>query len=357
LQSIVDIPQQEFNKKYQFIEKKGLSVELAHEEMESLRDIVFNLACDVLRVEPLKLEQTGKTQDTIDLLEGLATNINSDINNVDLTSTQGLEVDTTDMITQMIRPEEELENTREKTFELKKIRFGFPTNDSPLKVDFSENLKIALIQLHKGVKRKSIVEEDWNLWKRGLDRYFNNQLFRQDKIFQFTDESNNMRVKPKIIGFMDDAIYEGANFVILPELSVPNNYLEKMQGYADHFDIFILTGAETKREGNLFHNRAYLIAPHKKEMEFQAKNYPTTVPTPELLENWEENLRVVKPPEIKVFETPFGRFCVLVGADIKKLDEYLPFIVREEELDFLVFFPIGSTTGIPENLTISWPRD
>jgi predicted amidohydrolase len=170
-------------------------------------------------------------------------------------------------------------------------------------------------------------------------------MFQEYHIIQFTPESIQLRAKPKIIGFLDDAIYEKCKLIIFPELSMPESYLTKLQEFADRFNIFILVGTETVTVKSRYYNRAYFITPLANTMLYQQKNSGTRISSSEKFPiNWVESIETTSPPRFSIFNSPFGRFLIMIGQDIKKYSQYIPFIAREKNLAFVVFLNNGIET-------------
>ncbi|MHA1610937.1 MAG: HEAT repeat domain-containing protein [Promethearchaeota archaeon] len=326
-------PQNRLNEKFMQINKRGLTLEAALNEIENLKDEILLIGNIILQIEPLELRLDEDQEFTLHSIEDLIVTPTS-INEID---------------TNMYKEDDEILQRRMKITQETKRNFILEEvhYDTDVSVYAGKNVKFSLIQYLKGSPRKSMVDEPRSIWDRHIKRYYDFELFRRNRILQFTKESIQMRSKPKVIGYLDDAIYEGNNLVIFPETSMPESYLFKLQQFADRFNIFIITGSETiasKSEGR-FVNRAFFITPLASEMQFQEKNCPTVLPPTERhLNEWRENINKTTPPIIKIFNSPFGRFIILIGQDIQEQSQFIPFIAEQKNIDFLVCLNNGFWT-------------
>ncbi len=329
LQYIIEKPQNDINETIQIIEKKGLSLEKSKSQLKSLKPVLFDLVSDILQLEPLKARTGEISLAPIDILESLSEK------NTNISSASDMDSKTSKILNDMLETEEDMiDYAKENNFDLSEKEFAFEIN-------LGKKIQVSLIQLHKGVRKLKLTEDKRSLWERNVKRYYDFNLFKYDQILKITHEAEIMRVKPKIIGFMDDAIYEGSTLVIFPELSIPETYLEKLQGYADRFDLFIIAGIEHIRKKNKNLNLAYLIGPNQKEMVFQQKNTPMIISGNDVKSEWHENIQKKKPPHLNIFKTGFGRFIILIGQDCYELNEYIPFISRENQLDLVIMIHNG----------------
>ena len=78
---------------------------------------------------------------------------------------------------------------------------------------------------------------------------------------------------------------------------------------------------------------------------FQQKNSQTVIPPSEKYRTeWIENVEPTVPPTFKLFNSPFGKFIILIGQDIKNYSQYMPYITREKQLDFILMLNNGIET-------------
>ncbi|UYP46691.1 hypothetical protein NEF87_002976 [Candidatus Lokiarchaeum ossiferum] len=328
-QNLLNTSQDRLNEKFQVIDKRGLALSESLVEMENLKPDLFDIGNKILQIEPLELRMDEDQENTINVIEDL-----SEIPSMGALAT----MDTTDLLR-----EEENIIQRHVTREVDR---KFLLEDIPLTMDThlfaGKDLSVGLIQFLQGAKRESFIEDDRDLWEKFVRRYYDEEVYRQTRILQFTQESIQFRAKPKIIGYLDDAIYEGCKLIIFPECSMPESYLPKLQQFADRFNIFIIAGVECISDQGHFYNRAYFISPMNENMPYQQKNTRTVMPSSEknMLE-WVENIETTSPPKFSIFESPFGKFIILIGNDIKEYSQFIPFITRERGLDFALFLNNG----------------
>ena len=102
-------------------------------------------------------------------------------------------------------------------------------------------------------------------------------------------------------------------------------------------------------EKGSYFNRAYLIGPLMERFSFQQKNSQGILPPSEKnIGEWRENIEPTIPPIFKLFNSPFGKFVILIGQDIVEYLQYLPFIFREKSLDFAILL----NNGLVHNSTL-----
>ncbi len=321
---ILNESQDKLNEKFTMIDKRGLALDQSIAEMEKLKEEVNEIANKILQLEPLELRMEEKTKKSVKVIESLISSvddISSDIEPAMNDSSVTIRIS----------------SKKERNFNLEEVDFG-----TKIKLDQNEPAPIALIQLQKGIKRESFIEEPRDLWEKYIKRYYDYNIYRHSRILQFTNESIQMRAKPKIIGYLDDTIYENQKLVIFPENTVPYSYLDKLQQFADRFNFFIIAGIESMAEKGSYFNRAYLIGPLLDKFTFQQKNSQTILPPSEkFIGEWKENIEPTIPPIFKLFNSPFGKFSILIGQDIVEYLQYLPFIFREKSLDFAILLNNG----------------
>lgn len=329
LRPLLSEPQNRLNEKFIQINKRGLTLDAALHEIEQLKEDIEIIGNIIMQIEPLELRMDEEQEFTLRSIEDLVVTPTS----VEIEPTYREEDD------EILQRRMKMTQESKRNFLLEEI-----TLDADLTMYSGKTVNFALVQYLKGSPRMSLIEDDRTIWERHIQRYYNYDLFRRNHILQFTKESIQMRSKPKVIGYLDDAIYEGNHIIIFPETSMPESYLSKLQQFADRFNIFIITGCETiasKSEGK-FLNRAYVISPLANEMAFQEKNNPTILPATERhLDEWRENINTTKPPVLRIFISPFGRFIILIGQDIKEHSQFLPFIAEQKHLNFVVFLNNG----------------
>lgn len=332
LRPLLAEPQNRLNEKFMQINKRGLTLDAALHEIENLKDEILVIGNIILQIEPLELRMDEDQEMTLHSIEDLVITPTA----VDIEPTYY------DQDDEILQRKMKITQESKKNFILEEI-----TLDTDMSMYHGKSVKFALVQYLKGSPRQSMIEDPRTIWERYIKRYYDFELFRRNRILQFTKESIQMRSKPKVIGYLDDAIYEGNNLIIFPESSMPESYLFKLQQFADRFNIFIIAGCETiasKSEGR-FLNRAYVISPLSSEMQYQEKNTPTVFPSTERhLDEWRENIQKTSPPELKIFNSPFGRFMILIGQDIKEQSQYLPFITEQKNIDFVVYLNNGYYT-------------
>ena len=122
--------------------------------------------------------------------------------------------------------------TQEKNYILSELVIG-------KEHELDDPIQITLVQIHRGARRVSLIEEPREIWERNVKRYYDYNIYQNSHILQFTNEAITMRVKPKIIGYMDDAIYEGSTLVIFPAYSVPSNYIEKLNPFQEQTSLIL----------------------------------------------------------------------------------------------------------------------
>ncbi len=329
--SILNESQDKLNEKFTMIDKRGLPLEESIAEMEKLKEEVNEIANKILQLEPLELRMEEKTKKSVKIIEELISSVDDVIsNNKPAISDNSVTIRVT--------------SKKERNFNLEEVDFG-----SNITLDQNEPAPIALIQLQKGIKKESFIEDSRDLWEKSVKRYYDYNIYRHSRILQFTKESIQMRAKPKIIGYLDDAIYESKKLVIFPENTVPYSYLDKLQQFADRFNFFIIAGIETMAEKGSYFNRAYLIGPLLERFSFQQKNSQAILPPSEKnIGEWIENIEPTVPPIFKLFNSPFGKFVILIGQDIIEFLQYLPFIFREKSLDFAILL----NNGLVHNSTL-----
>ncbi|QEE15083.1 HEAT repeat domain-containing protein [Promethearchaeum syntrophicum] len=321
---ILNESQDKLNEKFTMIDKRGLPLEQSIAEMEKLKEEVNEIANKILQLEPLELRMEEKTKKSVKAIESLISTVDDIVSDSEPTLNDS-------PITIRIT------SKKERNFNLEEVDFG-----TSISLDHNKPTPIALIQLQKGIKRESYVQEPRDLWEKSVQRYYDYNIYRHSRILQFTKESIQMRAKPKIIGYLDDMIYESKKLVIFPENSVPYSYLDKLQQFADRFNFFIIAGIETMAEKGSYFNRAYLIGPLLERFSFQQKNSQTVLPPSEKsISEWRENIEPTIPPVFKIFNSPFGKFLILIGQDIVENLQYLPFIFREKSLDFAILLNNG----------------
>ena len=321
---ILNESQDKLNEKFTMIDKRGLPLEQSIAEMEKLKEEVNTIANKILQLEPLELRIEEKTKQSVKAIEGLISTVDDIISDIEPTlNDRSITIRVT--------------SKKDRNFNLEEVDFG--TN---ITLDHNEPTPIALIQLQKGIKKESFIQEPRDLWEKFVKRYYDYNIYRHSRILQFTKESIQMRAKPKIIGYLDDTIYENKKLVIFPENTVPYSYLDKLQQFADRFNFFIIAGIETMAEKGSYFNRAYLIGPLLERFSFQQKNSQTVLPPSEKnIGEWRENIESTIPPIFKIFNSPFGKFIILIGQDIVEYLQYLPFIFREKRLDFTILLNNG----------------
>ncbi|MHA1777480.1 MAG: hypothetical protein DRO88_11130 [Promethearchaeia archaeon] len=332
LRPLLSEPQNRLNEKFIQINKRGLTLDAALHEIEQLKDDIEIIGNIIMQIEPLELRIDEEQEFTLRSIEDLVVSPTT----VDIEPVFREEDD------EIIQRHLKMTQETKRNFILEEI-----TLDSDMTMYTGKKVNIALVQYLKGSPRQSMIEDNRTILERHIQRYYNYELFRRNHILQFTKESIQMRSKPKVIGYLDDAIYEGNHVIIFPETSMPESYLSKLQQFADRFNIFIITGCETiasKSEGK-FLNRAFVISPLANDMVYQEKNSPTILPPTERhLDEWKENINLTKPPVLRIFNSPFGRFLILIGEDIKEHSQFLPFITEQKHLNFVVFLNNGYWT-------------
>lgn len=321
---ILNKSQDKLNEKFTMIDKRGLPLEQSIAEMEKLKEEVNEIANKILQLEPLELRIEEKTTKSVKAIEGLISTVDDIISDIEPTlNDRSITIRVT--------------SKKDRNFNLEEVDFG-----TKITLDHNEPTPIALIQLQKGIKKESFIQEPRDLWENFVKRYYDYNIYRHSRILQFTQESIQMRAKPKIIGYLDDTIYENKKLVIFPENSVPYSYLDKLQQFADRFNFFIIAGIETMAEKGSYFNRAYLIGPLLERFSFQQKNSQTVLPPSEKnIGEWRENIEPTIPPIFKIFNSPFGKFVIFIGQDIVEYLQYLPFIFREKRLDFTILLNNG----------------
>lgn len=331
-ENLLDEPQDRLNEKFQMIDKRGLPLTQSIEEMENLKENIFDIGKIIMQIEPLELRLDEEQQFTISSIENL-------------TMSPGSNGETKESI--FFKEQEELLQRHTTAQDTQK----FVLEEVALEVDptffAGQTVKIGLVQYLIGSERKSLIEDQRNIWERFVQRYYDYDVYKKSRILQFTQESIQLRAKPKIIGFLDDCIYEQCKLIVFPELSIPESYLPKLQEFADRFSIFIIAGVESQAKKGRYYNRAYLITPLAENMLYQQKNSATVIESSEIYPvDWMENIEVTNPPRFSLFNSPFGRFIIMIGNDIKEHGQYIPFIAREKNLDFVILLNNGVE---PEN--------
>ncbi|MHA1720606.1 MAG: HEAT repeat domain-containing protein, partial [Promethearchaeota archaeon] len=321
---ILNESQDKLNEKFTIIDKRGLPLEQSITEMEKLKDEVNEIAHKILQLEPLEFRMKEKLKKSVNIIEGLITKTDSITNNIEpIMEDSSITIRVT--------------TKKKRNFNLEEVDFG-----SEISLGDNKTVPIALIQLQKGIKRESYIEETRDLWEKYIKRYYDYNIYRHSRILQFTNESIQMRAKPKIIGYLDDTIYENIKLVIFPENTVPYSYLDKLQQFADRFNFFIIAGIETIAESGSYFNRAYAIGPSMERYYYQQKNSQNIIPPSEKhIGEWKENIEPTIPPFFTIFKSPFGKFIILIGQDVVEYLKYLPFIFREKSLDFAVLIYNG----------------
>ena len=328
---ILNESQDKLNEKFTMIDKRGLPLEQSIAEMEKIKEEVSEIAKKILYLEPLELRLEEKTKKSVKVIEELISSVDDISNDIEPSRNDS---SVTIRVT----------SRKDKNFSLEEVDFG-----SNISLDQNEPAPIALIQLQKGIKKESFIENPRDLWEKSVKRYYDYNIYRHSRILQFTKESIQMRAKPKIIGYLDDIIYEDKKLVIFPEGTVPYSYLDKLQQFADRFNFFIIAGIETMAEKGSYFNRAYLIGPLMERFFFQQKNSQGILPPSEKnMREWRENIEPTIPPIFKLFNSPFGKFVILIGQDIVEYLQYLPFIFREKSLDFAILL----NNGLVHNSTL-----
>jgi HEAT repeat protein len=327
-QSLLNAPQDRLNEKFQVIDKRGLTLEESMSEIEKLKPDIFEIGNKILQIEPLEMRMDEDQEKTVNVIEDLTV----------MPATNGA----APMEFEIFKEEEDLiqrqlSRPEDRKFILEDLKIG--ADLPPL---HGQTIHFGLIQYLQGAKRQSYIEDNRDLWEKWVQRYYDYEIYRETRILQFTKESIQLRAKPKIIGYLDDAIYEGCNVVIFPESSMPESYLPKLQQFADRFEFYIIAGVETMASKGKYFNRAYVISPFSSPEFYQQKNTAKFLaPSEKTMNPWQENIETNSPPNLKVFTTPFGKFIILIGTDINQMQQYLPFIVRERHLDFVLFLNNG----------------
>ncbi len=332
LRPLLTEPQNRLNEKFMQINKRGLTLDSALNEIENLKEEILTIGNIILQIEPLELRMDEDQEMTLHSIEDLIITPMSDEIDVNLYKEDD----------EILQRRMKITQETKRNFILEEVRY-----DTDVSVYAGKKIKCSLIQYLKGSPRQSMIEDSRSIWDRHIKRYYDFELFRRNRILQFTKESIQMRSKPKVIGYLDDAIYEGNNLIIFPETSMPESYLFKLQQFADRFNIFIITGCETiaSKSAGRFLNRAYFISPLESEMQYQEKNCPTILPPTERhLNEWRENINKTTPPLLKIFNSPFGRFIILIGQDIQEQSQFIPFIAEQKNLDFLICLNNGFWT-------------
>lgn len=326
-EDLLDEPQDRLNEKFQMIDKRGLPLAQSLEEMENLKENIFDIGKKIMQIEPLELRLDEDQQKTISKIESL-------------TLQTGQVSEISDSI--FFKEQEELLQKYTTSQDTQK----FVIEEMKLEVDQNlfagKEVKIGLVQYLKGSERKNLIEPERNIWERYIQRYYDYEIYQKTHILQFTQESIQLRAKPKIIGYLDDCIYEQNKLIIFPELSIPESYLTKLQEFADRFNIFIIAGVETTAKRGRYYNRAYFITPLAENMHYQQKNSKTKINASEKHPiKWIEEIEITNPPSFSLFNSPFGKFIILIGEDIKEHGQYVPFISQQKNLDFVILLNNG----------------
>jgi len=332
-EDILNEPQDRLNEKFQMIDKRNLTLSQSLDAIEGLKEDLFEIGNQILQIEPLELQLEEDKEATINVIEELT---------VVPSMMQFAQTKSTSLL---LREEEALihrhvTTTDSRNFSVEEVNF-----DASPTLFAGQEISIGLVQYMKGSNRKSLIESERDIMERHVKRYYNYEIYRENRILQFTKESIQMRAKPKIIGYLDDSIYDGHKLIIFPESSMPENYLPKLQEFANRFNIFIIAGVEAIVQKGHYYNRAYIICPLTEQFLYQQKNSQTIFPFSEKFRTaWVENVEVTAPPVFKLFNSPFGRFIILIGQDIKKFSQYMPYISREKQLDFILLLNNGIET-------------
>jgi len=332
-EDILNDPQDRLNEKFQMIDKRNLNLTQSLVAIEALKDDLFEIGNQILQIEPLELQLEEDKEATINVIEELT---------VVPSMMQFAQTKSTSLL---LREEEILIHRHVTTTDSKKFSIEEVTFDVSPTLFAGQEVSIGLVQFMKGSNRKSLIEPERELIERHVKRYYNYEIFHESRVLQFTKESIQMRAKPKIIGYLDDSIYDGHKLIIFPESSMPESYLPKLQEFANRFNIFIIAGVEAIVQKGHYYNRAYIVCPLADQFLYQQKNSQTIFPSSEKYRtDWVENVEVTSPPVFKLFNSPFGRFIILIGQDIKKYCQYMPYITREKQLDFIILLNNGIET-------------
>ncbi|MHA2001694.1 MAG: HEAT repeat domain-containing protein [Promethearchaeota archaeon] len=331
---LIDLPQDRLNEKFQVIDKRGLPLEDSLTEMENLKDEIFNIGIKILQIEPLELRLDEDQEFTINKIESL--NLSSQNTPIINGFGDG----------SLFKEEEEL---IQRAATQQKEKKNFIIEEISLTADpfmfAGEEVQIGLIQYLKGSPRLNLIEDPRDIWERTIQRYYDYEVFRKSHLIQFTKEAIQMRAKPKIIGYLDDLIYENCKLVIFPECSMPESYLPKLQQFSTRFNVFIIAGVENIATQGHYYNRSYILCPDASQFWYQQENNQQIYPASERFpEEWHENVEPTAPPVFRIFTSPFGRFLILIGQDIKDCSQYLTYIAREKNLDFVILLNNGFET-------------
>ncbi|MCK5342995.1 MAG: HEAT repeat domain-containing protein, partial [Candidatus Heimdallarchaeota archaeon] len=248
-EDILNDPQDRLNEKFQMIDKRNLSLSQSLDAIEALKEDLFEIGNQILQIEPLEIQLGEDKEATINVIEEL-TEIPSMMQFAQKKSTSLLLREEEILIRRHATPSDS------RNFSLEEVTF-----DASTTLFAGQELTFGLVQYMKGSSRKSLIESERDMWERHVKRYYNYEIYRENRVLQFTKESIQMRAKPKIIGYLDDSIYDGHKLIIFPECSIPESYLPKLQEFANRFNIFIIAGVETITQKGLYHNRAYIVSP------------------------------------------------------------------------------------------------
>jgi HEAT repeat protein len=318
---IIEGPEEAINQKFQIINKRGLELAPAMLEIQSLKEDIINIGVHLLILEPLDLSADEASDSQNDNTTVLKAVLSAQI-------TPNSSLSSKNMYTN-ISPIQGL-TAQKPNFIIEELEIG-------KNLVATDKIQIALIQMLNGAKRTSLIEPNRDVITRYIDRYYDYDTYRNQHILKLKKEAIQFAIKSKIIGFLDDALYENANFCIFPELLIPYSYMDKLKEFANRYNLIIVGGMEHAQDGEDYVNRAFICAPNENPIYFK-KNCPTILPNSEkYISEWKENINPISPPVIHLITSPFGKFSVLLSQEIVEIGQYLVHISEKYHLDFIIF--------------------
>ena len=121
------------------------------------------------------------------------------------------------------------------------------------------------------------------------------------------------------------------NVIIFPENSIPYKSIDYLKKMSQKYEIIFIGGLEHyNEEDKTYTNKAFII--DKGNINYQIKQTPVRISRRGII----ENIKCVKNPKIKIFQTSIGKMSIFICKDFLRLHKVIPYWAGANNIDYVV---------------------
>jgi len=194
-----------------------------------------------------------------------------------------------------------------------------------------------LIQIHslKGIKPAAI--DNIGHFFYFIKHFWDNDLIENDNVLVYGEKEKNIIMKIEELITLSLKLNSVSpydvkpNVIIFPENSIPYKSIDYLKKISQKYEIIIIGGFEHHREeDNTYINKAFII--DNGNICYQIKQTPVRISKKGII----ENIKCVKNPQIKIFQTSIGKMSIFICKDFLRLHDVIPYWARANNIDYVV---------------------